>query len=185
MNMFNYAYIEFSAQSIKRFLLLISIIFCVNPQSRAQDAPLKLMPFYLDHDVITKYIDSLNRIKVDTFIAVLTNKNKENFTYFVWVKNGCMNVTRITDSMISSPKIGQQHFIQEMNMRVLAIRESESKLKFKPPVDPAQCDIVFVYIGNKSYIVEEGSHSDYQLNSSKNKRRSNFIKTIKSDIDLL
>lgn len=183
-NLFDCNYSRIVIRSIKAFLLTIFFLFYSSLILRAQSNFLKEMPFYLDHDEISKFKDSLGKMRVDTFISFLTREDKNNFTYFIWIKNGNMSVVKISENMISDPQAGKQHFIQKMDINSLAIRNSESNMKFLPPVDPSQCDIAFIYIHSNSYIIEYGTNSHYQLDPARNKSRSNFMKSIKSDLAL-
>lgn len=171
---------------IRKGGLMLSFIICCSLVLRAQSKFLQAMPFYLDRDLVDAFKDSLIKLKVDTFVTYLTKSNNHDFTYFIWVKKGDMNVVKITDSLISAPQNARQHFIKKMNISKLAIEESESQLKLKPPiVVPEGCDIVFIQIHNKSYLIENGAYPHFQLNKSKNKYRSDFIESIWSDLSPL
>jgi hypothetical protein len=68
----------------------------------------------------------------------------------------------------------------------LAIRESECQLKFRPPfVDRKECDVVFIKIKSRNYIVEVGPDSDYQLAKKKTEYRSHFFENIKANLMLI
>jgi hypothetical protein len=130
-------------------------------------------------------MDSLRKLKVDTFFVFLTLKKNHPVTYFLWLKDGSAEALRITDSTISNVHEIFEHFIKKMDLKNLAVRESEDKLRFKPPIDPAQSDLVLINISNKSYIIEYGRNPHYQLDPDRNKIRKDFIGSIKSDLKLV
>jgi hypothetical protein len=163
-------------------------------KSEGQDPPIKTIPFYYDQPVITKIIDSLSiSERIDSLIIFMTNPSSTKdsdrnidqgtITYVIWMYNSKVNVIRITDSDISKPIQSGIPLIIKDDFKKIAIKESENKLRMKPPLSTYFCDVLIFNFRKRSYLFQCGSEcSGFKLDTSKSEARCALISSVETYI---
>lgn len=151
----------------------------------------KYVPDCIDERIISKMIDSLNKIDgVTDFLLYLRfiNKNQINntfeqnidsveATYFICKQGEMTNVILITDSFIyKSIPIEVDTLFKYPKINKIWLEESEDVYKFVCPIlIPYQNDIVIYISSSSKFFFEIGKNLSYQLNPDKNKYRYEFL----------
>lgn len=171
---------------MKTLILILSLSSVIGIAS-GQDIYVKDLPFYYDKKVVTHYKGSLKRTDLSSlFVTYLTKINNKEVTYIIWFKNNVMSVVQITDSTISKPLTTRQHhFMAALHLGKLAVRESENKLKFMPPVNSLTTDVAFIEVNRKEYVIEYVPNCNYVLDKKKNTSRDTFFRILAQDLEPL
>ncbi|MFD2717847.1 hypothetical protein ACFST9_03925 [Hymenobacter monticola] len=165
-------------------LCLITGIFFNVTHSKAQDIILRNERFYFDEKIIQRYKDSLHHDnKLYSFVVFVTNNKHKQETYLIWFKGMITKAVKVTDTTITKPlSIPNNNFSSLLHAEKLAIRKSEDRIKFIPPINAATTDVAIIDLHNNHFFVEQGQGTGYKLSVSKALDRKIFFQTLKKDL---
>ncbi|MDO7846076.1 hypothetical protein Q5H92_06900 [Hymenobacter sp. M29] len=138
----------------------------------------------MDERIIRSFQDSLKRERrSDRFITFLTHQREQDITYFIWAENNQMRVVQLTDSTISTPlTCPRPRFLAALDLPRLAVRQSEDRLRFMPPLNPKTTNSALVETAGRQYLIQQGSNNNYVLDRTKNQARAAFFRQLVEDL---
>lgn len=168
----------------KSIFLTLLVIFLLAKAAICQTAFVKYIPYFLDSKITDVYRDSLKSAGVKPpFITYLTHRHNNEITYFIWTGRDGMNAVEITDSTISQPITNwQQHFMAALKLNVLAIRNTENKLRMIPPINPKTTQTLVMETTSRTYLIQYGSNTNYILDKTMDKDRAAFFRMLLADL---
>jgi hypothetical protein len=165
---------------MKHLPLALSLLLLCPTTGRCQSPYLRSFPFHLDERIIRSFQDSLKRERRSSrFITFLTHEREQDITYFMWTENNQLRVVQLTDSTISTPlACPQPRFLAALDLPRLAVRQSEDRLRFMPPLNPQANNSALVEMAGRRYLIQQGVSSNYVLDKTKNHARAAFFRQL-------
>ncbi|MBF9143254.1 hypothetical protein [Hymenobacter properus] len=138
----------------------------------------------MDERIIRSLQDSLRRERRSAqFLTFLTHQRGQDITYFLWVENNQWRVVQLTDSTISTPlPCPQPRFLAARDLPRLAVRQSEDRLRFMPPLNPQATNSALVEMAGRRYLIQQGVYSNYVLDKTKDHARAAFFRQLVEDL---
>lgn len=159
------------------------VLFILVSSSLYGQGFIKNLPVFTDSKLIDSITISLRKQNIDTIYCFLTQINKVDLTFLFWLNNGEMFALQVTDTTLSKVHKVDLDVIKKMDIRTLAINESEDKLKFIPPITHSKdCDIIIFYSKKDNYLIEAGKSSGFALDHEKEKSRLKFVYEVKHEL---
>jgi hypothetical protein len=140
-------------------------------------------PYFRDNKIAKQYRDSLSSKLIDTFTIYLSMEDEHEVSYFLWWEKSRIKVVKVTDTTISEVLcLSNFSFATHLVPSEVALRKKEDQLKFVPPFDLNEVEVIVFYLSGKSFIVAQGNVDNYVLQKQKREKRSKLFMSLKSDL---